>query len=106
MVIGMGTDSGTSVAWTTHIELCDMVSYGLSPMEAIIAATHTNARILSLDEQLGTIAVGKNASFIVLNGEPLTDINHTRRIVEVYLDGNRVDREGLRAKFMAGLLRR
>jgi imidazolonepropionase-like amidohydrolase len=104
MVIGMGTDSGTSVAWTTHIELRDMVSCGLSPMEAIVAATHTNARILGLDEQLGTVAVGKNASFIVLDGEPLTDINHTRRIVDVYLDGNRVDRENLRTKFMAGTL--
>ena len=104
MVIGMGTDSGTSVAWTTHIELRDMVACGLSPMEAIVAATHTNARILGLDEQLGTVAVGKNASFIVLDGEPLTDINHTRRIVDVYLDGNRVDRENLRTKFMAGTL--
>ena len=104
MVIGMGTDSGTSVAWTTHIELRDMVSCGLSPMEAIVAATYTNARILGLDEQLGMVAVGKNASFIVLDGEPLTDVNHTRRIVDVYLDGNRVDREALRTSFMANTL--
>ena len=42
MAIGMGTDSGTSVAWTAHTELRDMVTCGLSPHEAIVAATRTN----------------------------------------------------------------
>ena len=75
MVIGMGTDSGTSVAWTTHAELRDMVTCGLSPMEAIVAATRVNAAILGLD-QLGTVATGKSASFVVLDADPLEDINN------------------------------
>ena len=102
MIIGMGTDSGTSVAWTTHTELRDMVTCGLSPMEAIVAATRTNAGILGL-EKLGAVAVGKRASFLVLNANPLDDINNTRRIALVYLDGGAVDRERLRAGFMEGV---
>ena len=99
MIIGMGTDSGTSVAWTTHTELRDMVKCGLSPMEAIESATRINAAILGLD-QLGLVAVGKTASFVVLDANPLEDINNTRRIAAVYLTGNAVDRKALQAKFM------
>ena len=46
MIIGMGTDSGVSVAWTTHTEIRDMAGCGLTPMEAIEAATRINAEIL------------------------------------------------------------
>jgi imidazolonepropionase-like amidohydrolase len=102
MIIGMGTDSGTSVAWTAHTELRDMVSCGLSPMEAILAATSVNARILGLDD-LGMVAAGKNASFVVLDADPLDDINNTQRINQVYLGGTPVDREALRARFMEGV---
>ena len=108
MIIGMGTDSGGvtipfSVAWTAHTEMRDMVTCGLSPMEAIMAATSVNAEILG-QEDLGTIREGKNASFVVLDMNPLDDINNTRRISKVYLRGTEVDREGLRAKFMEGVL--
>ena len=102
MIIGMGTDSGTSVAWTAHAELRDMVMCGLSPMEAIVAATRTNAEILGLD-QLGMVAPGKSADFVVLDANPLDDITNTRRISQVYLRGEEVDREALRAKFMEEL---
>lgn len=102
MIIGMGTDSGTSVAWTAHMELRDMVTCGLSPMEAIVAATRTNAEILGLD-QLGMVAPGKSADFVVLDANPLDDITNTRRISQVYLRGEEVDREALRAKFMDGV---
>ena len=99
MVVGMGTDSGTSVAWTTHTELRDMVSCGLSPMEAIESATRINAQILGLDD-LGAVAVGKNASFVVLDANPLADIANTRQISRVYLRGAEVDRDALRARFL------
>lgn len=101
MIIGMGTDSGTSVAWTTHTELRDMVSCGLSPMEALVAATRVNAELIGLDD-LGMVAAGRSASFVVLDADPLADINNTRRISDVYLQGLQVDRDTLRAGFQTG----
>ena len=102
MIIGMGTDSGVSVAWTTHTELRDMAGCGLTPMEAIESATRINAEILGLDD-LGAVTEGKSASFVVLDANPLDDIENTRRIASVYLRGEPVDRETLRAKFMDGV---
>ena len=69
MIIGMGTDSGTSVAWTAHTELRDMVMCGLSPMEAIVAATRVNAQILGLD-QLGNGGSGKERRLRGAGREP------------------------------------
>ena len=102
MIIGMGTDSGTSVAWTVHTELRGMVSCGLSPMQAIVAATRTSAEILGLD-RLGTVAPEKSADFVVLDANPLNDITNTRLISQVYLWGEEVDRAALRAGFMDGV---
>ena len=102
MIIGMGTDSGVSVGWTTHTELRDMAGCGLSPMEVIVAATRVNAGILGLDD-LGTVAAGKRAAFVVLDADPLADIRNTRRIAAVYLRGEEVDRDALRARFMDGV---
>lgn len=101
MIIGLGTDSGTSVAWTTHTELRDMISCSLSPMEALVAATRINAELVGLDD-LGMVAVGRSASFVVLDADPLADINNTRRISHVYLQGLKVDRGTLRVEFQAG----
>ena len=50
-------------------------------------------------DKLGTVAAGKEASFIVLNANPLDDISNTRKIASVYLRGKEVDRKGLRAKW-------
>ena len=102
MIIGMGTDSGVSVGWTTHTELRDMAGCGLTPMEVIVAATRVNAEILGL-EDLGMVAAGKRASFVVLDADPLADIRNTRRIAAVYFRGEEVDRDALRARFMDGV---
>ena len=48
---------------------------------------------------LGTLAAGKRASFIVLDANPLDDIHNTRRIADVYLDGVKFDREAVRRKW-------
>ena len=98
----MGTDSGVSVAWTTHTELRDMAGCGLTAMEVIVAATRVNAEILGLAD-LGTVAPGKQASFVVLDADPLDDITNTRRIDSVHLRGEPVDRDALRARFMDGV---
>ena len=71
-----------------------MVAAGMTPAQAIVAATRTSAEVLRLD-QLGTLATGKSADFIVLNANPLDDITNTRRIAQVYLRGRQVDRAAL-----------
>jgi imidazolonepropionase-like amidohydrolase len=62
-----------------------------------VAATRTSAEILKLDD-LGTVAPGKSADFIVLDANPLEDIKNTRRIANVYLRGGAVDRAAVRAR--------
>ena len=89
--IAYGTDAGISVGWPAHTELADMVAAGMTPAQVIVAATQTSARILGLD-RLGTIAAGKSADFIVLDGNPLDDVTKTRAIADVYLRGERIDR--------------
>jgi imidazolonepropionase-like amidohydrolase len=100
VTIGYGTDAGVSVGWPAHAELADMVAAGMTPSQVIVAATKTAAAILKLD-QLGGIASGKSADFIVLDGNPLDDITNTRRIDRVYLRGQAVDRAALKASWSA-----
>lgn len=96
--IAFGTDSNGG--WQAHQELFDMVAAGLTPAEAIVAATRTAAEFMGLAD-LGTIAPGKSADFVVLDADPLENIAHTRRISAVYLRGTAVDRAGLRARWAA-----
>jgi imidazolonepropionase-like amidohydrolase len=96
MTIGLGTD-GTGNGFGAHEQLAFYTQCGMSPHEAIVAATGTNANILHL-EKVGTISAGKEASFIVLDANPLDDILNTRRISNVYLRGKQVDRKVLRAR--------
>ena len=93
----MGTDGATS-GWNPHIEMADMVAAGMTPAQVIVAATRTSAEILQLSD-LGTIAPGKSADFLVLDANPLDDITNTRRISQVYLRGAPVDRAALRARW-------
>ena len=101
MVIGLGTD-GTGDGFGAHEQIEAYTRCGMTPMEAIVAGTGTNARILRLD-RMGTIAAGKDASFNVLDANPIEVITNTRRISMIYFRGQELDRQALRADFMAPL---
>jgi imidazolonepropionase-like amidohydrolase len=99
--LALGTDVGGNtggplLGWTEHIELEYMVDAGMTPSAAIVAATRTAAAVLHLD-QLGTIAAGKSADFVVLNDNPLANIRNSRNISTVYQRGAAVDRPALSA---------
>lgn len=102
--LALGSDAaGDSNRWiglTAHMELENFVAAGFTPAEAIVAATRTAAEVLRLD-QLGTVASGKSADFIVLDASPLDSIANTRKIAKVYLRGQEVDRAALRARWQA-----
>jgi imidazolonepropionase-like amidohydrolase len=76
-----------------------MVAIGMTPSEAIVAATRDSAEIAQVNS--GMVAAGKNADFIVLDANPLDNIANTRRIDKVYLRGQEVDRAGLKANWQA-----
>jgi imidazolonepropionase-like amidohydrolase len=52
-------------------------------------------------QDLGTIAVGKSADFLVLDADPLQDIKNARKISAVYLRGSALDRSAMRARWTA-----
>jgi imidazolonepropionase-like amidohydrolase len=87
--IALGTDGG--IPWSHHLEMEDMVAAGMTPSQVISAATRNAAEFLRLKDH-GTVAAGKSADFLVLDGNPLDDIKNTRRISDVYLRGAKVDR--------------
>ena len=97
-----GTDTGQNRFWIgyfNHLDLESMVAMGLTPSEAIVAATSDSAKIARVNA--GMVATGKSADFIVLDANPLESIGNTRRINEVYLRGAKVDRVALRTKWQA-----
>jgi imidazolonepropionase-like amidohydrolase len=92
--VAFGTDSGAFPArvpgFAEHQELEMMVQSGLTPMQAIMCATKTNAELLRIDRTTGTLTVGKQADLLVLDGNPLENIRNTRRIAAVWHAGREV----------------
>lgn len=93
-----GTDS--PIAFTTpgislHEELAMLVEAGLTPMDAIRAATYAPAAFLGLQDYQGAIAAGMKADMVLLNANPLENIRNTMAIEAVFKDGRYIQREAL-----------
>jgi len=72
---------------------------GLTPAEAIVAATRDSAEAAHLNT--GMVAAGRSADFIVLDANPLDNIANSRKINKVFLRGQELDRAALRARWQA-----
>lgn len=96
MRIAFGTDG--SAPWAVHLELEDMVRTGMTPAEVIAAATGGAAEAFELTD-VGVVAAGNVADFVVLDADPLQDITRTRQISSVYLRGEAIDRTSMAARF-------
>jgi hypothetical protein len=94
--IGAGSDV-PSAPWALHWELEELVASGLTPVEALSAATSVAAQILSVDQEIGTIEEGKLADLVILDDDPLEDIRNTLKIWKVVKGGRIIDREMLLA---------
>jgi imidazolonepropionase-like amidohydrolase len=88
--IAYGTDSGVYPHGDNGRQFAYMVRYGLTPMQAIQSATINPARLLGRDDQLGSIAVGKKADLIAVDGDPLANIDVLRRVQSVVKNGTLV----------------
>jgi imidazolonepropionase-like amidohydrolase len=98
--VALGSDTGTQdnpFGVTDHRELEMLVEAGMTPMQALVAATSTPAAYLGLKGE-GRIARDHVANFAVLDANPLEDITNTRRIARVYVNGREVDRAALAAR--------
>lgn len=102
IAIGVGPDTGVMGAFpglSVHREMELMVQAGLEPAKVLIAATRTAAERLGASD-LGTIEEGKQADFVLVDGNPLEDITHTRNIRTVIKQGRIIDREKLLRKIL------
>jgi imidazolonepropionase-like amidohydrolase len=96
--IAMGSDSGSIpdrnlgrwIGYNEHAELEMMVAAGMTPMQALVSATSTAARVMKIDGA-GSLQTGKWADLVILNANPLMDIKNTRQIDSVYVGGRKVN---------------
>jgi imidazolonepropionase-like amidohydrolase len=93
-----GTDLGNEYLYpgfSLHDELVLLVQAGLTPMEALQAATRNPAKFLGRLDSLGTIEKGKIADLVLLDANPLENISNTQRINAVVVNGRYLPKEAL-----------
>lgn len=99
MTLLAGTDIGAPLlvpGSSLHDELGLLArAAGMTPLQALRAATIAPARVVSVDDSLGTVDVGKLADLVLLDANPLSDIQNTKRIHAVVANGRLFDRAAL-----------
>jgi imidazolonepropionase-like amidohydrolase len=88
--IAMGTDCPVAPHGTNLRELELMASHGFTPEQALTAATSSAAHLMGLEDELGTLAPGKIADVVVVQGDPFDFSTLAERIEQVWKDGARV----------------
>ncbi|WP_285320808.1 amidohydrolase family protein [Pseudarthrobacter sp. lyk4-40-TYG-27] len=88
VAIAMGTDAGVSPHAANLLELAYLVQLGMTELQAITAGTLNGARLLGIDDVVGTVEVGKIADLVITDADPLTDIaalarpEHVRMVLQ------------------------
>jgi imidazolonepropionase-like amidohydrolase len=94
ITIVMGTDTGLPgrfIGYFEHVEMQMMEEAGMKPEQIIESATKNAATSMGLKD-IGLLAPGYHADFVILNDNPLTDISNTEKIVSVFIGGEEVRR--------------
>jgi tetratricopeptide (TPR) repeat protein len=95
-----GTDAPLTFVfpgWSLHRELALLVECGLSPYEALAAATVVPARALGIAADVGSVAVGRQADLLLVRGDPTADVGHAAKVAWVCVRGRWFDRAALDA---------
>ena len=94
----LGTDAGNMLVIhgpTVQHEMELWVKAGIPPAVALEAATYNAAKVLRADDHIGSIQKGRDATLVVLDGDPLQDISNAERISQVMFKGERINRSDL-----------
>lgn len=90
---GLGSDDvGWPATYSAH-EFVEYIAIGMTPMQAILCATKTNAEILKRENEIGTVEAGKLADIIAVKGDPLKDISELQRVKFVMIGGKIVKQQ-------------
>ena len=98
--VAIGTDAGmagTYHGYATLNEIERFANAGLTPLEAISAATSVSARALGIQSERGVIAPGMFADVVILDGHPEQNIADIEKVAEVFKDGAEIDLAALKA---------
>ncbi len=82
---------GQQAGIATHWEIWSFVRGGMSPLEALQAATISPAQSLGMDKEIGSLEPGKLADMVILHGDPLENIRNTERVETVVIGGRAYD---------------
>jgi len=87
VIIGLGSDVGVFRHGDSYRELEWMVRAGMTPVQALLAATSVNGRVLKMENRIGQIRPGLFADIIAVPGNPLTDISAMNQVKFIMKDG-------------------